>query len=395
MMELNHWVEDWLSARAEAEGTKPDYLRLIAQFSDFAAKRGKDFQAVVDEWRAAHYSGPRAEQRFLDEWQDLLRAYTTYIRPRYAPLSFKNCLAVPKSFFTFYKIPVDVDLPRHGCVLYHNQDLTKEQLRMILSKATQRDRVIFLLMAESGLRANTATILKYWQIREDYEKGTIPMRILTPSATLKDHVGDRWSFIGEDGVKALKEYLEPRLPLKNDDYVFASEKPGRVKGKQFTEASLSTKFRRITQHLKMEKGSPYGKPGHFRMHGLRKYFRNNMKAEESLREFWMGHSLGVDAHYISRDPEAHRTAYKKGYEQLRIIEPTLPNDLQEKITKQDQDIHELRAEIKKIGQYTEILEKIMDGKKKFSPEEEAVVMERILSILAKMVPKKDPEKPNL
>ena len=45
------------------------------------------------------------------------------------------------------------------------------------------------------------------------------MRILTPAETLKDHVGDRWSFIGEDGEKALREYLKPRMPLKDQDYV--------------------------------------------------------------------------------------------------------------------------------------------------------------------------------
>jgi hypothetical protein len=159
-------------------------------------------------------------------------------------------------------------------------------------------------------------------------------------------VGDRWSFIGEDGIRALTEYLKPRLPLKDQDYVFASSRPGRVKGEQFTEASLSTIFRRITQHLKMEKGSPYGKPGHYRMYGLRKYFRNNMKAEESLREFWMGHSLGVDAHYITRDPEVHRAEYKRGYEQLRILEPATPaqlTEIVEKLKQKDLEIEELRT----------------------------------------------------
>ena len=344
----NHWIEDWLSARAESYKTLNEYNRAIAAFSEFCQGRGKDFDQVVESWRVAHYAGAREEQVFLDQWQDLIRSYATYIKPRYAPLSQKVFLTVPKSFFSFWKIPLDVDLPRRACVVYHNQDLTKEAIRHILSKASQRDRAIFLLMAESGLRSNTVVNLKYWQIKEDYEKGTIPMRILTPASEIKDHVGDRWSFIGEDGVKALREYLQPRTPLKDQDYVFTTKKPCRVKGEQFTEASLSTIFRRITEHLKMEKGSPFGKPGHYRMHGLRKYFRNNMKAEESFRKFWMGHSLGVDAHYISRDPEEHRKRYAQGYEELRILEPATPaqlTEISEKLKHKDKEILELKHQL--------------------------------------------------
>lgn len=257
----NHWIEDWLSARAESDKTLIEYTRGIAAFQEFCQTRGKSFSQIVESWRAAHYAGAREEQVFLDQWQDLIRSYATYIKPRYAPLSQKVFLTVPKSFFTFWKIPIDVNLPRHPCVLYHNQDLTKDQLRLILSKASQRDRAIFLLMAESGLRANTVVALKYWQIKQDYEKGMVPLRILTPASEIKDHVGDRWSFIGEDGVKTLREYLEPRMPLKDQDYVFATKKPSRVKGEQFTEASLSTIFRRITEQLRMEKGSPFGNQG--------------------------------------------------------------------------------------------------------------------------------------
>jgi hypothetical protein len=106
---------------------------------------------------------------------------------------------VIRSFFKFYKIPLDVELPRRIWVRYHNRDLSKDQIRQILARATPRDRTIFLVMAESGLRAQTTLSLRYWQIREDFEKNVVPMRIETPAETLKDHVGDRWSFTGEDG----------------------------------------------------------------------------------------------------------------------------------------------------------------------------------------------------
>jgi len=77
------------------------------------------------------------------------------------------------------------------------------------------------------------------------------------------------------------------------------------------------------------------------------------------------------------------------------MEPSVPTDVQSQIENQSQEIQELRAEIKKMSRYTGVLEKIMGGEKKLSSEEEAVVMNRILSILVKMTPKKEPEKPSL
>jgi integrase len=345
---------------------------------------------VVEDWRQARMQGVAAEQAFLDKWQDLVRGYTTYLKSRYsvrtrsklAPLTQKLFLTVVKSFFHFYKIPVDVDLPRRACTIYHNQDLSKEQLRLILSKATQRDRAIFFVLAESGLRANSVVSLRYWQISEDFEAGKVPMRILTPASTVKDHVGDRWSFCGEDGAKALREYLKPRLPLKAQDYVFASEKPGLMKGEQFTEASISTKFRRITEHLKMERGSPFGKPGHYRLHGLRKYFFNNLPSPKEFRDFWMGHAIsGSDEFYITRDPEKHRKVYAEGYEHLRILEAAQPVGFNEELKKRDQELQELREEIKQVRGYTEFLEKVIEAGNP-TQEQKKMILERVFRLLS-------------
>jgi integrase len=84
--------------------------------------------------------------------------------PKYAPFTMKNHLVAVRSFLGYWKIPLDVELPKHPYVLYHNRDLTKEQLRQILNRGSQRDRTIWLVMAESGLRAGTTIAVKYWQI---------------------------------------------------------------------------------------------------------------------------------------------------------------------------------------------------------------------------------------
>lgn len=320
IVETNHFIEDWIAARCESENTVKQYIQKINQFKRFSEKKGLNFGTVVKDYREAKYSGPMSEQKFLDKWNDLIASFTSMLKKKYPPLSQRSILTAPKSFFKKWKIPLDVDLPKRAYVTYHNRDLTKPIIRQIISKASQRNRTIYLILAESGLRTGTVVELKYWQIKKDFEAGITPMQILTPSSEIKYHVGDRWSFIGEEAEKALRIYLSPRLPLKDGDYLFQSEKPHFSKGKQFGASSISSNFNTLTRKLKFERGAPYGKPGLYRLHGLRKYFRNNMRVDPSFREFWMGHSLGVDSHYISRNVEDHRKRYAEGYEQLRIQE---------------------------------------------------------------------------
>jgi len=368
----NHWIEDWLSERIEKEKNRNEYLAMLKIFSDFCQERGMDFQNIVDDYRNAKYAGAREEQMFLDKWNDLIKRYATFLKNRatqrggkYTPLTIKTYLSVPKSFFSCYKILLDVNLPRHRqtYVIFHNRDLPKAIIRKIVNTASQRNRVIFLMEAESGLRADTIINLKYWQIKQDFEKEVVPMRILTPRSTIKYHVADRWSFVGEDGFKELKDYLEPRMPLRDNDFVFASEKPEKMKGDQFSVASISRQFKNTVKKLKLEKGDPFGKPGHYRMHGLRKYFFNNMIAPKEYRDFWMGHTISSsDEHYITDNAEKHRKVYAKGYEQLRILGPATPAQLTEiadKLKQKDKEIQELKEQNKELFNKFEKLDEMV------------------------------------
>jgi integrase len=371
-MELNQRLEDWLSARAESPKTRDSYLFLWENFAEFCRKRGKDPLKLVDDYRAVKYLGEAQREKFLEEWQDLLRAFYSWLKPKFAPLTVKNHLVVVRSFLGFWKIPLDVDLPKHPCVIWHNRDLRKEELKQILTFASARDRVIWLAMAESGMRSDTAVNLKYSEIREDFEAKRVPMKILLPSSLLKDHVGDRWSFIGEDGFRELSDYLQGRLPLQNNDFVFSSEKKGKVKGEQFSPASLSVKFGRIVLKLGIDKSVSIDattgklrkgerpKPKQIRLHGLRKFFRNNMRAEKGYLDFWMGHGLGVDAHYISRDPEEHRQRYLQGYKFLRLYEasPETLSDVYQQIRDKDKQIKELQSRIEKLEPFLQYLEEL-------------------------------------
>jgi len=120
--------------------------------------------------------------------------------------------------------------------------------------------------------------------------------------------------------------LGARHPLKDEDLIFAPEKT-TMKGEYLDPAGFSNVFRHIVRKLglvdvtKIKKG----KPAPLRLYCLRKYFRNNLKIDPSIREFLMGHSLKVDGHYIGRDVEVdaelYRELYAQAYPGLRIAAP--------------------------------------------------------------------------
>jgi integrase len=343
---VNVRIEDWLSQVCESPKTRKLYLMVWDHFEKFSKERGKDSASLVDDWRAAKRLGEAQKDAFLEDWQDVIRAFNTWLKPKYAPLTVKNNLVGVKSFLRYWDIPLKVDLPKHSYVVNHNRDIKKEELKKILTFASPRDRVIWLVMAESGMRSDNAVNVKYAQIKEDFEAARIPMKIMLPSSTLKDHVGDRFTFIGYEGFRELANYLHGRK-LEPNDYVFASEKKGLCKGEQFSPGSISVKFNRLVQKLGIDysrgKRAEVGRPKlkEIRLHGLRKYFRNNHGADSSYLEFWLGHSLGVDNHYISRDTEQHRKKYAEGYESLRVFE-TEGTDLRSQLAQRDREMEELK-----------------------------------------------------
>jgi len=230
------------------------------------------------------------------------------------------------------------------------------------------------MMAESGLRPDTICRLKFKNVKEDFATKRIPMKIDVPATILKDRVGHRFSFIGEDSFNALHEYLTTRLPLNDNDYLFTKEKRGR--NEPVTPSSLSTIFGTLVMKLKLDTSTEFRKPKPLRLYCLRKYFRNNIRVQDtSYREFWMGHSYGTDEHYLTRDVETHREVYAEAYPSFRIFQYEAEINVEElkKSLKAEIEV-ELRAELhaeyeqKLKGQVREIIREEMAQMVESDPE---------------------------
>lgn len=342
-----------------------NHKQIVGDVKKFLNVLGLTPEELINRWKAVRFEY-QSREVFLEELNEAIETYFIYNLEDYSPKSKHTSIYRVISFFKKgCKIPIKPEFAEKIYVKYHNRDITPEEIKRILTQSGLKFQTFFLMMVESGQRPYTLVRLRYKHIKKDFEANRVPMSIDLPSELLKDNVGDRFSFIGQDGFNLLKEYLASRGQLNPEDLVFAPDKT-TMKGDHLSVAMFSNKFGKIVRQLKLaeDKG---GKPKALRLYCLRKYFRNNLKMDRDYREFLMGHTstLGVDQSYITRDKEVYRVMYEEAYPTLRIYaeqkEETITQvkELREILTTKDQEIKDLTQ---KVEQLTSVVSKIMrDG----------------------------------
>lgn len=308
-------IEIWLTKTCCPRSRKT-YAREMRNFADFAVQKALNLNRLRDDWRTAKYAGEAEKERFLDHVHDIVELYGCVIKRKdYSSMHEALILSIIRSYLVkgCGMKDVDVALPKHVFVKFHNRDLKREDLRLILDHADLRDKVFFLMMAESGARPQTLVLVTYGNIKEDYETNRVPLKIELPSLILKDNPQPRFTFIGEDGFRLLKEYLSSRGNLADDERLFTARRPGSLKGDELRPEVFSSSFGRIATKAGLApsgagKGREGAKPRPIRLYGLRRYFNNNMRTDRAYIEFWMGHT-DAKQHYVSNDVEEHRALF--------------------------------------------------------------------------------------
>lgn len=364
-------IKLWLSKSVKSE-RKQGAINLLYRFFK---ETNIDPEKLVAEWKKARFDPVEKEKFLIPLSEKIVEYHAINLKEKgYALGTINTAIFRIIGFFRANMIPIVVDIEPDNSVTFHNEDITKEQIRRILKHADLKYRLFYLMMVESGIRPNTLTQLKYEHIKKDYEVNKIPMCIQTPAYLLKKIKEDRFSFIGEDAFKLLQEYLKTRGKLSNNDLIFGADiKNPRIKG-HLTTSTFSTCFARIVQKLKLVEKREDGKPSKLRLYCLRKYFRNNMLMPQNEREYLMGHSIGVDSHYISNDPEYYRVLYEKGYPNLRIFEEGIGEtslkvkQLENKMSSKDKQIEELN---KKVTMLTKIMTRLIEKPENMEHYQEA------------------------
>ena len=135
----------------------------MEKFVKFCTENKYDgLETVVEEYRAARNDDDKRKlQQFMDAWADVLQEYTIWLKHHHSPATMKTYLAILQSFFRKARVPIEVDLPKRIYTEYPKRDLKRETIQLIISRSTVRNRAIWLMQAESGLRSHTITQIRW------------------------------------------------------------------------------------------------------------------------------------------------------------------------------------------------------------------------------------------
>ena len=219
------------SGKCPDNNTANDYLRSIFDFYDF----------VILE-----YDNGTA----LKVLRDSTFVYTNSIGLRYA-----------KTVKTFHGY-----LPREE---HHAKSITEDDLHTLISSArTKRDKLLLLLLEETGFRIGEILGSKYTtDIDFENKKVFVRYRETNPNGAYAKYAEERGARISNSTFDLLMIYLTDTTELrKNTDYLFVSES-GPSKGKPLTLSVVNSLFERLEKRCGISVHS----------HMLRHYFANERR----------------------------------------------------------------------------------------------------------------------
>jgi len=371
------WIDNVAYSHSKSENTEREYRYNLTRFCDFI---GKTPEQILKEYEEM------TDREFRRKYARYVRALISHLMNQdYSPSTVVNSATTVKSFFKYNDLPLGHIPVGKRRVIFHNRDITKNEIEQILKASRPRDRAFLCMMAQSGLRPLTLCSLKLKHIEPEFSEGKIPCKIEVPEEIAKGEFGSYFTFIGEESVKHLKAYFVSKRPgIDPEDYLFTSH----GSEKQLSTKSISGIFVRILENLKESGKMDFeqkqeGKPRNVRLYNLRKFFRQKAGHQASIEyvNFWMGHRTDYkaphipasDVHYFSReDVEYQRAIYKTAMPDLRL-ETATPGETEQTIMELRKQVTELNEKLEVTKLAREQIDKIFKGLEKWQKERDEVL----------------------
>jgi hypothetical protein len=245
-----------------------------------------------------------------------------------------------------------------------HRKITKDEINKITQISPPRERAFFTIMRQSGLPPHRIKELKIGDV-----EGILDPNPPRPCKINALHESP--NFIGEEGVKHLKEYLDKRSKekLTTKSLLFtARNKPNR---------EINTK--RVSITFK-EKAIKIGKPDELKLYSLIEFYKNNTEDyQKELKE------LNNDT--TPKDDEFYRELYRKKAMRHLEIELQTPTDKLDRLEVQNKELTQRLTEIEDLllpkepeieppPEYSEAMDKLIEERErnekwfKQHPEEE-------------------------
>jgi integrase len=375
-------VEEYLALKSKR--TAQIYSSGLSKFLTFyQSKHGKGegfshfLDRIFEEFKKPMREQKRVAEIEITEFIDYLRDQklsNNAIRLYFAAVqNFLKYKQVTVSM-SFIDIPAPVEKKQNG-----KHEWKIEQIKQFVDAAPNyRDKAIILCMFQSGLAVNEICDLNYADVQDELESGVLPLCLKL--VRQKTQVEFK-TFFGRDAVKYLKLYLATRSELKPDDPLFIKERI-RKDDYRITPEVIQQSFSEIAKNVDFVKlkDNAYNPA---RPHSLRAAFNSQLigKIDETLREFWMGHTIGgVAKAYLNMPTEDLRKLYMSAEEFLKI-ERSSREELDETVKAKGTATTVLGAEIKALEQKVKSLETLLNQLYEMKPEELRLLLQEIDRLL--------------
>lgn len=348
---IQSWIDSVAYSHSKSLATEQEYRRNMKRFCNFIRKTPEE---ILEDCENS------TDRQFRRKYAKYVRAFIGKLtRQEYTRSSVRVMVAAVKSFFKYNDLPLAYIPVAKAKVVYHNRDITKEEITNILKIARPRDRAFFCISAQTGLRPHTICELKLKHIQPDFDENTIPCKINVPAEIAKGEYRDFFTFMSSESVQHLRDYLKKRPDLSLESYLFTqhgTEKKldRRTMSHRFRDAVIKLKRKGIVDYEQKKKG----KPGSIRLYSLRKWFRKQAhQAGFEYVEFWMGHIVkeGQEEHYRPKDIEHHRQLYAEKSMPFLRLETATPTETEKTITElkkqllaRDKEIDAMKETVAKI-----------------------------------------------
>jgi len=279
---LRRWLMK-LSKKSGSEQTRRNYLFCLRKFCEYARMTPDE---LVEEREKEIVSSDRfmrrrAEDR-LDEWFAYLNETgSARTGKKYARNTLVSAYNGVRSFYKANYVGLLVEDAPSAWPTKSKPGLRREDLGRLLEVATQpMHKAYTLCQAQSGLSVSDLLRISYGDVAKQLQNGAdhLHLRLLRGK---EKHLGFFDTFFGRASVEALRQYLHIREGLKESSRLFPC-----------TARNVNSFLERMSGR------AVFG--WKVSSHDLRKFFATSLKLarvndpafNESLIEYWQGHSLG-------------------------------------------------------------------------------------------------------
>jgi integrase len=311
-----------------SDATKRNYAYSILKFMEYLNIGSYNVDSLLKD------------QDYTKKIQDQIIDHILYLKAKF--LRYSTIAGYIAAVLSFYELN-DITLNTKRICRYlgeaplplENRPYSKKEIAKILEFCDERSRAIILLLASGGCRINAVPFLKLKDLT------VLPKYNLYEVMIYSDSNQKYYSFTTPEAAKAINQYLgyrersgeklTPQSPLfreqfdREDSFAVHNPKPLGLRGMENSICYILIKsgIKKVKHQTEFSKERGRVRSEIKMTSGFRKFFDTQLEAaglRPLVKEKLMGHSIGLDKHYLKPMEQDVLTEYLKAVDNLTINE---------------------------------------------------------------------------